>query len=65
MQRKKLSRKESAQLTGWMIIFALISTTSGVWGGTAQAPTAIFVSALFGTLFVLALCTKALRGVVS
>jgi hypothetical protein len=51
-------------MTGWMIIFALTSTTSGVWGSSAQAPAALFACALFGTLFLLALCAKAMRGVV-
>jgi hypothetical protein len=50
-------------MTGWTIIFAAVSTTSGVWGGIVRTPTAIFVSVLFGALFVLALCLKAVRGV--
>jgi hypothetical protein len=51
-------------MTGWMIIFAVTSTSSGVWARSAETHAAIFASALFGTLFVLALCAKSLRGIV-
>ncbi len=42
-------------MTGWMIIFAVTSTASGALGS-------VLASSLFGTLFVLALCAKAVRG---
>jgi hypothetical protein len=57
-------KKEAEDMTGWMIIFALTSTTSGVWGRVGQAPIAFFVSVLFGTLFLLALCARSVRGAV-
>lgn len=49
-------------MTGWMIIFAVTSTTSGVYGSALQAPAAVLASGLFGTLFILALCARAVRG---
>lgn len=49
-------------MNGWSIIFAVTSTVSGVWGSSAQSTAAQFASALFGILFLLALCTKAIRG---
>lgn len=51
-------------MSGWSIIFAVTSTISGVWGSSAESAAAIFASALFGLLFLLALCTKAIRGTV-
>lgn len=49
-------------MSGWSIIFAVTSTISGVWGSSAESSGAIFVSVLFGLLFLLALCTRAIRG---
>ncbi len=66
-------------MNGWSIIFAVTSTISGVWGSslvqstavqstavqsTADSTAAMFASILFGFLFLLALCTKAIRGTV-
>jgi len=51
-------------MTGWMIIFAATSVITGALSSTVGIPAIIFVSALFGLLFVLALCTKAVRGIV-
>jgi hypothetical protein len=51
-------------MNGWSIIFAVTSTISGVWGTSAESSAALFASALFGFLFLLALCTKAIRGIV-
>ena len=50
-------------MNGWLIIFAGTSTASGVWGRSSHDPAAVFASFLFGGLFVLALCAKAVRGV--
>ena len=50
-------------MNGWLIIFAVTSTAGGVWGSSNQAPAAVFASFLFGSLFFLALGTKAVRGV--
>jgi hypothetical protein len=41
--------------------FAATSTISGVWSSVVLAPAAIFVSALFGVLFVLALCHEGIE----
>jgi hypothetical protein len=49
-------------MNGWSIIFAFTSTVSGVWGNSSQSTAAISVSALFGVLFLLALCTRVIRG---
>ena len=49
-------------MNGWMIIFALTSTTSGVWGSWNQAPAAFFASGIFGILFLLAIGARAVRG---
>ena len=46
-------------MNGWLIIFAVTSTAGGVWGSSNQAPAAVFASFLFGSLFFLALGTKA------
>lgn len=51
-------------MNGWTIIFAITSTIGGVWGSSAQSTAAIFVAALFGLLFLLTLCTRAIRGIV-
>ena len=51
-------------MNGWLIIFAMSSMTGGIWGSFAQVPAAMFASALFGALFVLALCARAVRGMV-
>ena len=50
-------------MNGWLIIFAVTSTTGGVWGSSGQIPAALFASFLFGSLFFLALGAKAVRGV--
>lgn len=50
-------------MNGWSIIFAVTSTISGVCGGSARSSAALLASALFGLLFLLALCTRAIRGV--
>ena len=49
-------------MNGWLIIFAVTSTTGGVWGSSGQTPAALFAALLFG-LFFLALGAKAVRGV--
>lgn len=49
-------------MNGWSIIFAVTSTVSGLLGSSAESTAAMFVSALFGVLFLLALCTRVLRG---
>lgn len=51
-------------MNGWSIIFAVTSTISGVWGSSSQSTAAFFASGLFGLLFLLALCTKVIRGTV-
>ena len=51
-------------MNGWSIIFAVTSMISGLWGSSAESAAAIFASALFGILFLLALCTRAIRGAV-
>ena len=51
-------------MTGWSIIFATTSTISGVWGSSSQSPAAVFASVLFGVLFLLALGTRVIRGIV-
>lgn len=51
-------------MNGWSIIFAVTSTVSGVWGSSVESTAAVFASVLFGFLFLLALCTKAIRGTV-
>ena len=48
-------------MIGWMIIFAATSTIGGVWSSAFQSSSALFVSVLFGILFVLALCVGAVR----
>jgi len=48
-------------MIGWMIIFAIGTTTSGVWGSAGQAPDALLVSGLFGILFLLGLGARAVR----
>lgn len=50
-------------MTGWMIIFAATSVLTGALGGVVGMPPVILASVFFGLLFVLALCTKAIRGV--
>jgi hypothetical protein len=50
-------------MKGWLIIFSGTSAISGVCGTFAPSTAAIFASALFGLLFLLALCTKAIRGI--
>lgn len=49
-------------MQGWLIIFAASSMTGGIWGSSSQSPAAFFASAIFGIMFVLALCAKAVRG---
>jgi hypothetical protein len=49
-------------MNGWRIIFAGASTASGIWGSYVHDPAVVFTSVLFGGLFVLALCAKAVRG---
>jgi len=51
-------------MNGWLIIFATSSMTGGIWGSSAHSPAVIFASGLFGALFVLALCARAVRGMV-
>jgi hypothetical protein len=50
-------------MNGWSIIFAVTSAISGIWGSSAESTAAIFASVLFGVLFLLALCTRAVRGI--
>jgi hypothetical protein len=47
---------------GWLIIFAVTSTTSGLWGSSTQSPAALFACGIFGVLFLLALGARAVRG---
>jgi len=47
---------------GWLIIFAVTSMSSGLWGNTAQSPAALFASGIFGVLFLLTLVLRAVRG---
>jgi ABC-type Mn2+/Zn2+ transport system permease subunit len=56
------SNQGEEDMNGWSIIFAVTSTVSGLWGSSAQSAAAVFASVLFGFLFLLALCTKAVRG---
>jgi len=49
-------------MNGWSIIFAATSATSAALGSSTQSTAALLAAALFGILFLLALCTKALRG---
>jgi len=49
-------------MNGWSIIFAATSTISGVWGSSVQSTAAFCAAALFGLLFLLTLCTRAVRG---
>ena len=50
-------------MNGWSIIFAVTSAISGVWGSSTQSSAAIFASVLFGFLFLLALFTRVVRGI--
>lgn len=50
-------------MNGWLIIFAVTSTASQVWGSSGQTPATVFAAFLFGSLFFLALGAKAVRGV--
>ena len=49
-------------MNGWLIIFAATSTTSGIVASFVRAPEALFAAALFGVLFVLTVCARAVRG---
>jgi hypothetical protein len=49
-------------MNGWLIIFAVTSVTSAFWGSSAESPAALFVSGIFGVLFLLALGARAVRG---
>jgi hypothetical protein len=49
-------------MNGWMIIFALTSMTSGLWGGSNESPAALFASGIFGLLFLLSIGARAVRG---
>jgi hypothetical protein len=51
-------------MNGWLIIFATTSMSSGLWSSSGEAPAAVFASVLFGVLFLIALSTKAVRGVI-
>jgi len=47
---------------GWLIIFATATFTSGFWGSSAHEPGAMLASGIFGSLFLLTLGAKAVRG---
>lgn len=51
-------------MTGWIMIFAAALAITGALGGSARTPAVIFASALFALLFILALCTRAIRGII-
>ena len=51
-------------MNGWLIIFAMISVAGGIWGTSAQAPSAVLTSVLFAILFFLGVCARAVRAAV-
>ena len=54
----------SKTMNGWLIIFAMISVAGGIWGTSAQAPSAVLTSVLFAILFFLGVCARAVRAAV-
>jgi hypothetical protein len=51
-------------MNGWSIIFAVTSAGSAVWGSAVNSVAALYAAVLFAVLFLLALCTRAIRGIV-